>query len=138
MIKLDKRLEISFKFLREKLSELLSRDAMFVEEVSISGFVEALDYDETCEYYFISFLSHFSHLESLTMKGSGPITDDHLKLVGGKLKKLQRLSIYINTSITDIGLSYLSGENNLSGEVSCPLLQSLEIDRASGITSKGI
>ena len=125
-------LEISLKTMKEKLLELLSRDAAVVKEASINRF------DESCEYEFEAFLSHYSHLESLSMEGRCLISDDHLMIIGGKLKKLQRLIIAMDTSITDVGLSCLSGENNLSGDVSCPLLEDLYIERACCITDKGI
>ena len=140
-VKLDgfKRLNISFNSLRKNLYELfLSREATLLKEVTISGFDKVLKSDEDCDYYFDKFLSHFSHIESLTIKGSDLTTDHHLKIIAGRLKKLQHLTIAINSSITDVGLCYLSGAINLSEDVSCPLLQSLEIERACGITSKGI
>ena len=126
------RLKISLEDLREGLSELLSRDATVVKDVTITQF------DEACEEDFETFLSHYSHIQFLVMKGRCLITDDYLKIIGRKLKKLLRLAIAMNTSITDVGLSYLSGENNLSEEVSCPLLEVFYIEKASGITGKGI
>ena len=127
-------LEISLKDLREELSDLLSRDPTVVKEVRITQF------DEACEEDFEKFLFHYSYLELLVMEGRFLITDDYLKIIGAKLKKLQRLAIAMNTSITDVGLVYLSGdrESNPSEEASCPLLESLEIERACGISNKGI
>ena len=125
-------LEISLNTLREELSKFLSRDATVVKVACIN------DVDEPIGDEFETFLSHYSHLEVLSMKGIGLISNDHLKIIGGKLKKLRSLGIAMNTSITDLGLGYLSGENELSEEVSCPLLESLDIKKATGITIKGV
>ena len=103
---------ISFKTMREELSELLSRDATVVKAAGI------YDFNEPCRKEFKQFLSHLCHLESFFMEGIGHnITDYYLKIIGGKLKKLRDLKIAWNTSITDVGLSYLSGENDLIPEV---------------------
>ena len=130
----EQLLKISLKAMREELSILKRpyRDARAVKTVIIDG------YDEPCHEEFEKFLSHYSHLETLSMEGSALISDDHLKIIGRKLKKLQSVAIPMNTSITDAGLGFLSGENDLSEEVSCPLLNSIDIGRAGDITDKGI
>ena len=125
-------LKISLKCMRELLSELLSQDATVVKAATINSF------DELCDDDFEKLLSHFSDLEALSMEGSCLISDDYLKIIGRRLKQLRTLKIEMNTSITDTGLRYLSGENELSEEVSCPLLENLDIKKASGITDAGI
>ena len=125
-------LKICIKDMKVKLLEILCQDPVTVKQVSVTGF------DEACDEKFARLLSYFSHAESLHMEGNSLVTDHHLKIIGGRLKKLRSLVIAMNTSITDVGLGYLSGESLLSDEVSCPLLESLEIERAHCITNKGI
>ena len=125
-------LEITLNMMSEKLPDLLSRDATSLKEVRL------FEFDEHCDDDFEKFLTHYSHLEVLMMKGNFPLSDDHLKIIAGRLKKLRSLQIAMDTSITDVGLDYLSGESDLGEEVSCPLLEDLYIWRAYDITGEGI
>ena len=127
-----RNLIISFKLSRKTLSALLYRkDAKVIEAASLYGF------DASSEDEFDTFLAHYSHLEALTMAGRCVISDDHLKIIGSRLKKLRTLAINMNTSITDVGLSYLSGESELGKDLSCPLLENLDIERAGRVTVMG-
>ena len=123
---------ITLRSMRSILPELLSRSPSNMKEAFIGEF------DEPCDEDFEKFLSHYSDLEALSMEGRCLFNDDYLKLIGGKLRRLRSVVITMNTSITDTGLRYLSGENDLSEEVSCPLLENLDIKKASGITDAGI
>ena len=122
-----------------ELPELLSRDGRVVTELSIRKF------DEICDEGFELLLSHYSYIEAIYMHGDGILYDYHLKIISEKLPKLRRLDIVMNTSITDIGLCYLSGGNILDEEDCeeevhncCPLLEKLYLWKASRITHLGL
>ena len=128
----ERYLRISSEEIKAKLSNL--SNATVVKDLSINPC------NKLCEKDFKLLLSHYCYLESIVFKKHGGVfTDDHLKIIGEKLKNLRFLEIAMHTSITNDGLDYLSGENNSSEEnISCPRLESLYIWKATGITAKGV
>ena len=119
---------MSAEVMKGHLRELLSRDATVVKEITI------VHYDKRYDEQFYKFLSHYSYVETLEIEGTGLFTDYHLKVIGENLQHLRHLSVEMRGCISDEGISFLTGDE----EANCPLLETLEISKARGITNMGV